>query len=398
MTEYKRNYAKQELIYDLLFGDNQRNKGLRRISSNILENTDNCLICNKKNNLHDLRKENKTSENVISNSNILLCLECKRRLFSFEGFKYQCNQIKRMISNLEKTSVVLSDQVNKLNNTINRVGYSSKKKIDGELKDKNNYENIPPDWCNRDIPPKYGKGKDIIKFKEAINKINDEMNNNKENQLIAHLCYFHDDLTNLQETIITFINVLDTYMDTPFISLIKNEDNINDNSADSKYEEYNIEKEIQTEKETQPCINVSFMDNEPIFGKDSDKLTNIDMNTTTAQRIEKIRKQQEKVRQQIKSLYSTTLSKSPSNKNSNLIGDYFLFDKDEISPINNNINYYYDEETKDNKSSYITSSKSPPINSYNVLWSPSSISSSSPLSPSSPLTSKLDSDEHQTKD
>ncbi|KAH8741764.1 hypothetical protein FG386_001338 [Cryptosporidium ryanae] len=398
MTEYRRNYAKQELIYDLLFGDNQRNKGLRGISSNILENANKCFICNENNDLCDFTRRDGMRENVISNSSILLCIDCKRRLFSFEGFKYQCNQIKKMILNLEKTSVVLSDQVNKLNNTINRVGYGTRKKVGGELKDKNNYENIPPDWCNRDIPPKYGKGTSIIKVHDAISKINEEINNNKENQLITQLGCFHDDLVDLQETIITFINVLNTYMDTPFISLIKNKSNTDYYNNSEHLDRYNDAIELPAEQRTQPSINISLVDSEPKFGNGDNKPTNSNMNTTTAQKIEKIRKQQEKVRQQIKSLYDNNLSKSPSNTN-NLIGNYFLFEKDEMSPVkSNNININYDscdEAIKDNQGSYIKSgSKSAHINSYDVLWSPSSISSSSPLSTSSPPISKLESEEH----
>ncbi|OII71687.1 uncharacterized protein cubi_01301 [Cryptosporidium ubiquitum] len=348
----QRNYAKQELIYDLLFGNHQRRSPKGGVGN--LGDSDECLICKRDKLVVAENLGVELSDNIVE----LLCIECKRGLFSFEGFRYQCKQVKNSVSNLESISVVLNEQMRKLSYLIrkekNLVGNSTKIE-----------QNKVPDWCNRDIPSKFGKGN--IKFQEGIEQIKKDITHDEESRLSDQLQIFHGDLLNLQETIFTFINVLEAYIDTPWISVLK---------------------EARSKQETQPCVT-NFQEDKNINPVDSVKIeVSDDQNkeiNTTAQRIERIRKQQEKVRQQIKALYDNDNTDLPDingsnyfnsidkETNKNKIGNYFLFTQDTLQSDEDLIK-------EDHKNVNVKEANIPNqlmLRNYDILWSPSSASASS---------------------
>ncbi|KAL5368944.1 hypothetical protein CPHLJ_4g550 [Cryptosporidium parvum] len=355
----QRNYAKQELIYDLLFGNNKRKLPKGGIWN--FEDSNECVIC-KRDKFGVATGLGTELPNVIPE---LLCIECKRGLFSFEGFRYQCKQVKNSVSNLESISVVLNEQIRKLYNLIGkeRNFSGSSKKIE---------QNKVPDWCNRDIPSKFGKGN--FKFEEGIEQIKKDITHNEESRLSDQLELFHEDLINLQETIFTFINVLEAYIDTPWTSVLK----------EAKYKQ-----------ETQPCVTSFNEDNiiTPVESVKTQVITNQNQESnTTAQRIERIRRQQEKVRQQIKALYDNNTTDLPENHgshyfssvdtetnnfNKDSIGNYFLFSRDILQSDKDDDEDRANEDRKNMNSKEIGEQSQHVLRNYDILWSPSSASASS---------------------
>lgn len=351
----QRNYAKQELIYDFLFGSNKR-KSPKEGRVERFGNSHDCLICrrDKLGVARGLGME--LPETVVE----LLCIECKRGLFSFEGFKYQCKQVKNSVSNLESVSVVLNEQMRKLRHLISRerlaVNSSS-----------NSAHNDVPDWCNRDLPSRFGKGG--FNVEEAVEGIKRSVVQDEEARLSDQLKLFHDDLFNLQETIFTFINVLEAYIDTPWVSVLK---------------------EARSERrEAQPCVT-SFHGERVVSPVESAEFhatggENQEGNAR-ALRIERIRRQQEKVRQQIKSLYENASTDLPSTdghlyfssvdtevNNASKIGNYFLFDQDEDRDQLGGVGP--DQGITSRKEA--TGGGRQMLRNYDILWSPSSASVSS---------------------
>ncbi|KAK9173241.1 hypothetical protein CmeUKMEL1_06175 [Cryptosporidium meleagridis] len=354
----QRNYAKQELIYDLLFGNNQRKLPKGGIWS--FGDSNECVIC-KRDKFGVATGLGAELPNIISE---LLCIECKRGLFSFEGFKYQCKQVKNSVSNLESISVVLNEQMRKLYHLIGkeRTFSGNSKKIE---------QNNAPDWCNRDIPSKFGKGN--FKFEKGIEQIKKDITHDEESRLSDQLQLFHGDLINLQETIFTFINVLEAYIDTPWISVLK---------------------EAKSMQETQPCVTKFNEDNiTPVESAKTLDINNQNQESnTTAQRIERIRRQQEKVRQQIKALYDNTTNDLPENNgshyfssddtqinrfNKDSIGNYFLFSKDILQSDKEDEEDRANEDRKNMNSKEIGEQSQNVLRNYDILWSPSSASVSS---------------------
>ncbi|KAJ1610141.1 hypothetical protein OIY81_2129 [Cryptosporidium canis] len=345
----QRNYAKQELIYDLLFGSNSKKspKGAARRFGDSRE----CLICKRDKHFVAGHLGVDLPEAIAE----LLCIECKRGLFSFEGFRYQCKQVKNSVSNLESVGVVLSEQMRKLHHLISK---------DGALlaSSRRTEQNKVPDWCNRDIPSKFGKGS--LHVEEGVEQIRKGIVQEEESRLSDQLQLFHDDLLNLQETIFAFINVLEAYIDTPWVSVVR---------------------ESSSRREAQPCVadllghNPAQPDKPQVYDHQNQE------QNTTAQRIERIRKQQEKVRQQIKSLYddaSNDLSDNPGNLYSSSadtqadqksrLANYFLFTQDALLS---------DQEDSPGRSQPNPAGEAEKahqmLRNYDILWSPSSASASS---------------------
>ncbi|KAH8585215.1 uncharacterized protein ELE39_002148 [Cryptosporidium sp. chipmunk genotype I] len=355
----QRNYAKQELIYDLLFGNNQRKSPKGGIGN--FGDSNECMIC-KRDKLSVAMGLGIELPDIIVE---LLCIECKRGLFSFEGFRYQCKQVKNSVSNLESISIVLNEQMRKLYNLISkeRTFVGNPRKTE---------QNKVPDWCNRDIPSKFGKGN--FKFEEGIEQIKKGITHDEEFKLSDQLQLFHGDLLNLQETIFTFINVLEAYIDTPWISVLK---------------------EAKSKQETQPCVTDFYEDNiiTPVESAKTQVIGDQNQQSnTTAQRIERIRRQQEKVRQQIKALYENTTTDLPENNeshhfnsvdmetnnyNKNKIGNYFLFSQDILqSDRDDNEDGANGDQNNVNGKETVEHSHQM-LRNYDILWSPSSASASS---------------------
>lgn len=357
----QRNYAKQELIYDLLFGGSQR-KSPKSSALECVGDSHDCLICRRDKLGVAKGLGTELPKTVVE----LLCIECKRGLFSFEGFKYQCRQVKSSVSGLESLGVVLNEQMMKLRHLISRemsaLGNSG-----------NACQNNVPDWCNRDFPPRFGKGG--FNVEETIKGIRESAVQEEKTRLCDQLMIFHSDLLNLQDTIFTFINVLEAYIDTPWVSVLK---------------------EVRSGKrEAQPCVT-GFDGGEKIVSPAEPE----EPQTTTgenqegnarAQRIERIRRQQEKVRQQIRSLYENANTDLPDTdghlyfssvdtevSNANKLGNYFLFDQDEDHQTDNNAGRQ-GGVTPNRMSANSREAAGPGsqmLRNYDILWSPSSASSS----------------------
>ncbi|KAF7456272.1 hypothetical protein HWI79_3185 [Cryptosporidium felis] len=370
--QVQRNLAKQELIYDLLFGSQERKTPLKGAQKRFGEARE-CIVC-----VRDKFEIAKASGFELNDyTGELLCIDCKRGLFSFEGFRYQCKQVKNRVSSLERLSVVLNEQMGRLHSLISKERVSEKSGAKS---------NQVPEWCNRDIPSKFGKGGHQVS--EGIQAITRNLLREDESRLSDQLQLFHDDLLNLQETIFTFISVLEAYIDTPWISVLKD----------------------RSHPGIQPCVadtsegGETLLRNKAANPDEKEQEQTNSHNTTTAQRIERIRRQQEKVRQQIKALYDNTTTKDPSAENSYANRLSFSFNSDESehnpggstidNPGNQIADYFLfepDSPPSDGDTVKGPTAGGPEVGSrgtlilknYDILWSPSSSSSSS-SSPRSP--------------
>ncbi|EEA06593.1 uncharacterized protein CMU_012670 [Cryptosporidium muris RN66] len=358
-----KNYASQEILYQLLFGDDQDKK---KVCKNRYNNENICLIC--------MKKPNK-DEDMLKYT----CVDCRRSLLALEGFKYHCKDIKTKLSHLDNVCTVIYEQLRKVSTNL-RVSRNP---------------NVP-NWCNRDVPPMKSstdKKHNYIQCKMSTININNSaviegmnyikqhyINDNNEN-LNNNLLIFSKDVANLQETLATFIQVMDSYIETPTISFIKSETQKKgqDNSLQPCIEEINLSplKSINIEDKKEKD-KPSTLESLKLINKDFSKYKggeisiisdNIPTSSNTAQRIERIRKQQEKVRRQIQALYESTsksINSKDSSPNKNL-GSLFLFPDEQEETLqmrltNSNPNYI-DESTGINMP-------------YGILWSPSSSSHS----------------------